>query len=135
MRIFLVTARLVAEAGMFRCTAHLSWTGIAGILGGLFGFHAIGPQQLMLVTLFVLLVRMTECAYVTPLVISSLEVCRRESVPIAPVARIPCRGPSNQWLRMIRAEDDNVCGCDRFFHARLSVRLHAFARPVADSFA
>ena len=87
MLVFLVTARLVSEAGMFMCTAHLSWTGIAGVLGGLFGFYAIGPQQLMLVTLFVLLVRTTEAAYVTPLVISSLEVCRRESVPVAPVVR------------------------------------------------
>ena len=85
--VFMVMARLVAEAGMFVCTAHLSWTGIAGVLGGLFGFYAIGPQQLLLVTLFVLLARTTECTYVTPLVISGLEVCRREKVPAAPVTR------------------------------------------------
>ena len=87
MLVFLVTARLVAETGMFLCAAHLSWTGIAGVLGAMFGFYAIGPQQLLLVTLFVCLARTTETTFVTPLVISGLEVCRRENVPVAPVAR------------------------------------------------
>jgi len=81
--IYLVMARINAEAGLFHCEP--LWEPIA-VLIGLFGFHALGLEGLAILGLFtaVLIIDPREC--LAPFVVNGLKICDQAKVATGRVA-------------------------------------------------
>jgi len=82
--IFLTTARICAETGLFYYAPPF-W--VADSIAALFGVYAVGPRAILMAMIFTKVITADARVMLPPLIINGLEVCRTEGVPVRRAAR------------------------------------------------